>query len=54
VLRSVFEHKRKEVRRGWRKLQNDELYNFPPDYYRLQFSVKIFHKPAEEGRLSLR
>jgi hypothetical protein len=28
VLRRLFEPKREEVRLGWRKLHNEELYNF--------------------------
>jgi hypothetical protein len=28
VLRRIFEPKREEVAGGWRRLQNEELYNF--------------------------
>jgi hypothetical protein len=42
VLRRIFEPKRDEVTRGWRKLHNEELRNLPSSFakYTLNDEVK--------------
>jgi hypothetical protein len=43
VLRTLFLPKRDEIREGWNKLHNEEVYNFysSPDIIRIIRSIKI-------------
>jgi hypothetical protein len=57
VLRRIFEPKRDEVRRGWRKLHNEELHNLcsSPSIIRMIKSrrMRLAGHVARMGRIGM-